>query len=373
MTVSSEKKLGILLIENEPVDAEWVRRALAQEGKGLFELECVDRLSEGLVRLRKEGIGLVILDLNLPDGSGLEIFEKIHSASPRLPIVILTGSIQEEKIALEILKKGAQEYLFKGQIDARFFMRSLHYAIERKWAEQKMQEATQIKSDFISMVSHELRTPLAVVQESLNLLSDGTLGKLRGEQQEYLKLAESSIERLTRLINDVLDYQKLEAGFMEFQKAPQDLNQLIQEIIKGFLPVVDKKGLELRAQLDDKLPPVMCDKDKITQVLTNFLSNAMKFTEKGKITVASERGENWIRISVQDEGPGISKGDQSKLFQTFSQLKMEGIRKPGGTGLGLAISKKIIETHNGRTGVDSVLGKGSSFYFVLPIEERRSR
>ena len=261
-----------------------------------------------------------------------------------------------------------------------FTLASIIDITERKRAEEELRQTNerlkgldQLKSEVVSTGSHEIRTPLAIIQESLSLLFEGAVGPVQREQKEYLGMAQANIERLSRLINDVLDYQKLEGGFEEFHRAPHDLNQIIQEVSKGFAKVAAKKGPRIRTRLAEKLPLINFDRDKIIQVLTNFLSNALKFTEKGGITVVSERGENWVRVSVRDEGPGIPKEDQAKLFQSFNQLKTKGARKRGGTGLGLAISRKIIEAHGGRIGVESAPGKkGSVFSFILPIQDRRT-
>lgn len=241
---------------------------------------------------------------------------------------------------------------------------------ERKAAEQKMRESAEIKIQFASMVSHELRTPLSVIKESIEIVYDGAAGPVNAEQKSFMQIAKDSIGRLTRLINSVLDFQKLEAGGMIFDFKPQNLNSILQSVAQGFSLVAAKNGLHLKCELAPALPDLLLDRDKIIQVLTNYLNNAFKFTEKGCVCVKSEAGDNWVKVSVIDEGPGIAKQDIFKLFQSFSQIGDQG--KKGGTGLGLAISKKIIEFHNGKVGLETELGKGSNFYFILPIMERRS-
>ncbi len=242
---------------------------------------------------------------------------------------------------------------------------------ERKKAEEKIQEAAQIKSEFTSMVSHELRTPLTVIKESIGIIQDGSAGAVTPEQEKFLATAKRNIDRLARLINDVLDFQKLDSKQAVLYMTTNDINQVVNEIKESFALPAKSKGLELLVELEETLPPIFCDNDQITQVLTNFMSNALKVMEKGKITLKTKRFENAIRVSVEDEGPGVKKEDFPKLFQVFSQLSTGSERKPGTTGLGLAISKQIIEAHNGKIGVDSVYGKGATFYFLLPIQERR--
>ncbi len=174
------------------------------------------------------------------------------------------------------------------------------------------------------------------------------------------------------LINDVLDFQKLESKQTQFQVAENDINQVVEEVRESFALTAKSHGLELSAELGEKLPLIFFDRDKIVQVLTNFMSNAVKVMKKGKITLRTQRFENTVRVSVEDQGPGIQKEDFHKLFHVFSQLTTGNERKPGTTGLGLAISKEIIELHKGKIGVESVYGKGATFYFLLPIKERRN-
>ncbi len=237
---------------------------------------------------------------------------------------------------------------------------------ERKQAQLRLEEAMRLRAEFISMVSHELRTPLGIIQEGLDLVLDGSAGALNPEQREYLDTAKRNVDRLRRLITDVLDYQKLEAGRMEVALSEEDLNALAADVAHEFEPVAEKKGLRIVTRLAPGLPKVSCDRDKIIQVLTNFLNNAVKFAEQGTITVSTKRDADWIRLAVTDEGEGISLEGQAKLFQPFSRIAAPaGRRKPGGTGLGLAIAKRIITLHKGYIGVESAPGKGATFYFTM--------
>lgn len=365
--------MRLLLIEDNPDDALLVKEALAEVPGIPLEVEWVDRLSLGFERLNAGGIDVVLMDLNLPDSGnrGLGTLSRLRAHAPNLPIVVMTGAYEDEKFALEALENGAQDYVIKGEIGNRMLWRVVRYAIERKRLERKIQEAMAVKLEFTSMVSHELRTPLTVIKEGIGIVLDGSMGPIKPEQQEYLKAAQNNVNRLARLINDVLDYQKLEAGQMELRSEPNDLNAVALEVVKGFAALGEQKGLKVVSDLAQGLPRIPFDKDKITQVLVNFLSNAIKFSRKGAITLRTERLDNAIRVSVQDEGIGVRSQDLPKLFQNFSQIPIEGARKTGGTGLGLAICKKIVELHRGRIGVDSVYGKGSTLWFLLPIAERR--
>jgi len=244
---------------------------------------------------------------------------------------------------------------------------------ERKNAERELKRAAAIKSEFTSMVSHELRTPLAVVIEAIKIVADGSCGELNPEQVEYLSVAERNVDRLGRLINDVLDVQKLESGMMEFDLKEHDINELIISAMEPMRSIARRKGLTLVSQLDPDMPRIKFDSDKIIQVVTNLLNNSIKFTESGCITVTTEKGSNYLKVSISDTGPGIKKEDMSKLFGKFEQIFKEEGKRPEGTGLGLAICREIINRHSGTIWAKSEFGKGSVFSFVLPVVERRGK
>ncbi|MFH1372156.1 MAG: PAS domain S-box protein [Planctomycetota bacterium] len=235
-------------------------------------------------------------------------------------------------------------------------------------ADKKIKEAMDLKSQFISTVSHELRTPLTIIKEDIALIMDGATGRVKKKQQQVLEIAQRNIDRLARLINDVLDFQKLQSGRAKFNMQDNSINNAIETVYNTMVNAVKKNGVDLRLAIDNTLPKIMYDNDKIIQVLTNLVSNAMKFTEKGSITIATRRIENAIRVSVCDTGCGMKQEDLPKLFHQFQQLTSGGSRKTGGTGLGLAISKDIVEKHGGRIWVESELGKGTTFHFLLPIK-----
>lgn len=237
----------------------------------------------------------------------------------------------------------------------------------RKESEEKIKEALRMKSDFTSMVSHELRTPLTAIKEGIWIVLDGSCGDINEEQSGYLAAAKRNVDRLAKLIDDVLDIQKLEAEVMPFEMQESDINVLLNVVYYTMLPVVNEKELQLEIKIDKGLPRVKCDEDKIMQVLTNLLDNAIKFTEKGCITIGGEVDGDFVKVFISDTGPGIGEDDMGKIFGKFEQLSGERKRKTGGTGLGLAISKEIIEKHKGKIWAESISGEGTSFYFTLPV------
>lgn len=241
-------------------------------------------------------------------------------------------------------------------------------AVKEDITERKRQEA--LKEGFVSMVSHELRTPLAAIKESIKLVIDGLVGSVTPQTVGILEIGNRNVDRLARLINDVLDLQKMRTGVMPLTIAMHSMPEVVTEVCASMLPVAAHKGLTMVVEAAD-IPSFCFDRDRIIQVITNFVNNAIKFTAAGGIRlVVALEGVNAVRVSIIDTGLGIAREDLDKLFISFSQLSA-GKKKTGSSGLGLAISREIVAKHGGKTGVESTLGLGSSFYFVLPLQERR--
>ncbi len=232
---------------------------------------------------------------------------------------------------------------------------------------KELEEALSVKSKFTSMVSHELRTPLTAIKEGIGIVLDGSAGNLNSEQKEFLDIAKRNVERLARLINSVLDFQKLEAGRVEFNMQDNDINKVAIDVKQTMASLMKEKGIDFNVILDESLLKVKFDRDRITQVLMNMADNAFKFTDKGAITITTSRREGSICVCVADTGIGIRQEDMHRLFRSFEQITKDREVKRPGSGLGLAISKGIIERHNGTVWAESEFGKGSAFYFTLPI------
>jgi signal transduction histidine kinase len=238
---------------------------------------------------------------------------------------------------------------------------------ERRKVEKELQRAMEAKSKFTSMVSHELRTPLAAIKEGISIVIDGVVGKISDEQKGFLSIAKMNVDRLTRLINDILDFQKLEAGKMELKIKANDMVGVLDEIYRTMRPLTEEKGIGFTVKAEGHLPKILFDRDKILQVLTNLVSNAVKFTQKGGVEIIACVDKAHLLVRVCDSGIGIKQDDMPRLFRSFEQLE-EAVEKRGGTGLGLAISKEIIDRHHGRIWARSEYGKGTTVFFALPIK-----
>ncbi|MDP2913307.1 MAG: ATP-binding protein [Candidatus Omnitrophota bacterium] len=324
----------------------------------------------------------------------VEPIHKLHGAAVEImrgnwdyPIDIRTGD--EIEAFADAFKemvatiKSNQESLFAAKKELEKFSRTLEDKIGERTKElmfakneideyaKELEKAILIKSDFVSTASHELRTPLAAIREGLALVLDQKAGVINEHQRDFLDMAKKNVDRLGRIINDILDFQKLEYGKQSLKMELNDINEVVKDVKNTMASVAEAKGLTIMASLDETLPNIKFDRDKIIQVITNLVNNAIKFTEKGNIDITTGRGDNVVGVAVSDSGIGIKKEDISKLFQKFVQIDTGLERKPGGTGLGLAISHSIIQMHKGKIWAESKYGHGAVFRFILPITERR--
>jgi signal transduction histidine kinase len=231
-------------------------------------------------------------------------------------------------------------------------------------AHQELLSVDEMKTNFLANVSHELRTPLTSIRSFSELLLAFDDPSVR---QEFLQIINSESERLTRLVNDVLDVTKIESGYMDWHLQPLDLPVLLAESVRVFDATVVEAGLEFVLDIEPDLPPVDADGDRVQQVVSNLINNALKFTAQGTITLHAGVVGAEVCVSVRDTGIGISAADQERIFEKFQQVGEVLTDKPRGTGLGLPISREIITHHRGRLWVESVLGQGSTFSFTLPI------
>lgn len=228
----------------------------------------------------------------------------------------------------------------------------------------------RLKDEFVSTVSHELRTPLTSIRGALGLMTGGVVGQLPEHATELLGIAQANTDRLVRLINDILDLDKIDAGRFDLRVGPFSLKEMVATVVEQMRPLAHESHVELAAELKG-LDEIVADEDRIVQVLTNLLSNAIKFSPANahvRLTISTLPSGN-VRFAITDNGPGISEADKSRLFNRFQQLDAGDRRSKGGTGLGLAISKAIVEQHGGSIGVSSEVGRGSTFWFELPMTE----
>jgi len=232
---------------------------------------------------------------------------------------------------------------------------------------EKLQELDRMKADFFASMSHELRTPLTSIKEGTGLLLDGVGGETSEKQRKLLGILAQESNRLIRVVNSLLDLSKMEAGMMNYDFEPSNVDSLIKRAIAEITPLVEAKQIKLESAIDTPLPSVRIDSERILQVLRNLLGNAVKFTPKGgQISITANPANGKLAVSVKDSGPGIPMDSLVAIFEKFNQGSRQGAHVRQGTGLGLAIAKSIISSHGGKIWAESQLGKGSTFIFVLP-------
>jgi NtrC-family two-component system sensor histidine kinase KinB len=232
----------------------------------------------------------------------------------------------------------------------------------------RLTELDRLKSEFVMTASHELRTPLTSIGMSIDLLLEGAIKKLNEKEQQILSAAHEDLQRLKAFVNNLLDLSKIEAGKMEMEFSSIPINLLFEKVVNVFKTQAEEKAVVLTYNVPEELPNVKGDDNKITWVLTNLISNALRYShQNGNVRLWAEGFGPYVQISVSDDGPGIPYEYQSKIFDKFVQVKSN--QAVGGSGLGLAICKEVVRAHGGTIWVDSVPGEGSTFTFTLPIWE----
>lgn len=258
---------------------------------------------------------------------------------------------------------------------------------------KKLAKLERLKSEFISIVSHELKTPLTSIKNSLDIVSSGKTGEITDSMMKFLDMAKRNVKKLSRIINDLLDMSKIEAGKMDYSYVKTSLLPVINDVKLNLSEMAKQKNLSINVQQAENLKDVYADTDRIEQVLTNLVSNAIKFTPNdGIINISAKlinaedikaeecfapqiktlNGE-YIQVCVSDQGIGIEKEDLIHVFDKFEQIENSLSREVGGSGLGLSIAKQLIAAHNGAIWCDSIINKGSEFYFVIPVANDKSR
>jgi signal transduction histidine kinase len=236
---------------------------------------------------------------------------------------------------------------------------------------RQLEVASRHKSQFLANMSHELRTPLNAILGYIELMLDGIFGELPEAIRDSLERSRMSGRHLLGLINDVLDLSKIEAGQLTLSLTDYSMADVLLAVSSSLESLAADKQLALTVTADPDLPPGHGDERRITQVLLNLVGNAIKFTETGGVRIAATVADGLFRVAVSDTGPGIATDDQARIFAEFQQADSSSTRTKGGTGLGLAIAKRIVEMHGGRIGVDSTPGKGSTFWFTVPVRVER--
>ncbi|HEX8454764.1 MAG TPA: hybrid sensor histidine kinase/response regulator [Longimicrobium sp.] len=369
--------VSILLVEDNPGDARLLRETLREAEGFPFELSHALRLADAAAMFPRCAADVVLLDLSLPDAHGLDTVRRMLEVAPATPIIVLTGT-DDERLALQAVHAGAQDYLTKGRVDGPLLARSIRYAIERNRLEQERahllrserearataEAAAQARDEVLRVVSHDLGNYLGAASVNVAVLQR-ILPEGSEPMRERVAGIRDAVAQMQRLRQDLLDVASIEAGRLSVEPEPHDPATLLAEAAELFGPVAAEHGIELVLRPSEPLPAVRADRSRVLQVLGNLIGNAVKFTPRGgRITLAADAGAETVRLSVRDTGTGIPPEHLPHVFDRFWKVR-EGNRH--GAGLGLAIARGIIEAHGGEIQVESTLGTGTTFTLTLPL------
>jgi diguanylate cyclase (GGDEF)-like protein len=387
--------INALLLEHDPEEARSMKDALEQDG---VSVDVYRTAKDALSQLSAKDYHVSLIDMQLPDVPAVDVLRRITETKPDIVSILLAAS-DGELAATEAMKLGASDYVVKSSSSnylhhlpvvvreglARQRLNSKRPPmptelweharlleernVELRRANEELKQLNQAKSDLVSMVSHELRTPLSTIKEFTAILLDEIAGSVNKDQREYLGIVQANVDRLARIINDLLDIAKIEAGRVVLNRGFIDITAAIHHVVQSLQPLADGKQIALSVETPPRLPPLFADPDKVTQVLLNLVGNAIQYTPgHGRVTVRVIDQPNELQMSVQDTGPGILAEDMPKLFEKFQRLRLATATAdvPKGTGLGLAICKRLVELHGGQIWAESQPGHGSVFSFTLP-------
>ncbi|MEO0407849.1 MAG: hybrid sensor histidine kinase/response regulator [Cyanobacteria bacterium P01_A01_bin.135] len=395
-----EQALKLLVIDDDELDRLALRRAL-QHSNFRFELQEAETAAVGTALLASQPFDCAFLDYRLPDSDGLTLVLKLRDSGLDIPLIALTGQGSEET-AVSLLTAGMSDYLSKSKLSSDTLTPAIHRVIRVYRAEQEaalankhlqhankllkrknqelevqreeiqrrnlqLIEVSRLKSEFLATMSHELKTPLNVIIGFSQVL----MRRLKaGEDNRYHEMVERIFfngQHLLMLINDILDYSKLEAGRLNLRHESVNLSDVVASVVEALRPLAKRKHIRIEKTVSLSSPILTSDGARLRQVLDNLVSNAVKFTDVGQVWVSvQELPQDTIEIAVKDTGIGIAADDLPHIFDALYQIDQTVSRKHKGTGLGLSITQLLVEMMQGGISVESSPGEGSCFTVTLP-------
>lgn len=374
----------VVAVDDNPGDLTLLRHLLA--GLHSFDFTGFHRPAEALAELAETGADILLFDFDMGSCSGIEFLEQVRAKGIDAPAILLTGHGHEE-LVVNALQSGFADYISKGVVSEQSLNRSImnalekhHLALQREAYRtelertvEDLQRKTREIDAFYHTLAHELKTPLTAAREFASILADGLQGPVNDDQGESLALIVRACDQLRRCINDLFDVSRLETGKLHVDRKPANLGEVLQHGVSLQAHEAKEKGIDLVVRVEESPSSVALDEQRILQVVSNLVGNALKFTEPGgTITVTcgpDPRGGQ--RVAVSDTGQGIAEDELETIFERMYQAEGHaGIR--GGMGLGLHLCRELIRLHGGEITATSELGQGSVFAFTLPLAEPRA-
>lgn len=397
-------KKRILIIDDSPVAQRVLSAKLKESG---FEVLHAPEGIAGINAARTEMPDLVLLDVNMPIISGYQVCRllKDNPATRAIPVIIMTdlqgpqmaadpktwsaymgadGYIDKQATAQgKALAEAANYHLSKiaeNPLKERFkpltqtqVLSALSQTLDRQFYKDitHLMQLNEKKSHFVANVSHEFKSPLTLIKGNLENIQEGYCGETNEPQQKALGSALRAVTRLSRLVMDLLDLARIETGKMTLKNELLSLSELIESVLQIYGQNLQEREIKITKKFDPELPPIMGDPERLIQVLTNLVNNALKYTPpRGQIFLSALRENSHVRFEIEDSGPGIDKKNLEKIFDKFERVTTN---KEEGTGLGLPIAREIVTLHGGKLWAESDIGRGVKFIFVLPVSRERER
>ena len=381
----SADRCTVLIVEDSPDDAFALRRSLAEAGSSRFTIAECDTLKGAFERLRAGDIEVILLDLSLPDCQGRQTVVRTVAAAPAVPIVVLTG-LDDERVGVDAVQAGAQDYLVKGSFDSHGLERAIRYSIERnkmlqrqtaaaaRWAGlaeenarlvEALERSDTLKTRFVATMSHELRSTLSAIINLTEILGDSRTERSKSRHQEVVRLVRQTALESLQVLDATIELSHAESNRDPIGERRIAIGDLFTQLARELSPPSTHHRVEVSWQADGDLPQLRADPVKLKMILRNLVSNALKFTPDGHVSVSAKHCGDAVELAVSDTGEGIAKGHLPKLFEPFVQVSETN---HGGGGLGLYVVQRLAQLLGGTVRVESIVGSGSTFTVSLPVE-----
>jgi signal transduction histidine kinase len=384
----------ILIVDDNPDNVMLLEAMLHSRG---YATAAAGSGAGALAQVAAAPPALVLLDVMMPGLDGYEVARRIKSdpTLPFIPIILITAK-QDMRDKVYALEQGADDFLSKpvhraellARVQALLRLKQAHDDLQSRHADlralnERLQTSEREHEELVQMITHDLRSPLTALQGALELMNDGSLGPITERQRQFVRIGLQNSKTIGRMISDMLDVYRMEAGHIELALEPRDLARIAKEVSEQMEAAVLERGLALINSVPAGLPRVRADRDRLQHVLLNLITNAIKYTVRGQITLSAAAGgplpdgmtmpDPYIIVAVTDTGPGIPDAARAQIFEKFYRVPQgshDPRPRPIGTGLGLAFCKQTIRAHGGEIWVEpGEAGQGSRFAFTLPVAD----